>query len=59
MSKSSTQVITGGTVEFVLPVAKHDAPGLVSRVDAQAEEEFGLVPPLTVHSASPEILADI
>jgi AhpD family alkylhydroperoxidase len=56
-SYSVTQRLTGGAIKYVEPVARGRAKGLVAEVYAQAEREFALLPPLTMHSADPDILA--
>lgn len=58
-SQSLTQHITGQAVHYVKPVPRGHATGLVAAVYAQMEEEFALVPPLTIHSPVPEILAGV
>lgn len=60
MSKRSfIQQATGRAIKFVTPVQRRDARGLVATVYAQAEREFALVPPITIFSAAPEILAGV
>ncbi len=57
MSHSFTQKLTGRAVRYVAPVPRGNAVGLVADVYAQAEREFDLVPPVTIHSPVDEILA--
>jgi len=57
--RSLTQHIAGRGVHYVRPVLQNHATGLVAAVYSQAEEEFALVPPLTIHSSVPEILAGV
>jgi hypothetical protein len=40
-------------------VPRGQTTGLVAAVYTQIEEEFALVPPLTIHSPIPEILASV
>lgn len=58
-SQSLTQQITGQAVHYVNPVPRGRASGLVAAVYTQLEQEFALVPPLTIHSPIPEILAGV
>ena len=44
-------------IRHVAPVRYHEATGLVGDVYRQMERDFELVPPLTVHSPVPELLA--
>lgn len=45
-------------VRHVRPVAAHRADGLVARVYAQVEQDFGmLAPPVALHSPAPQVLA--
>jgi AhpD family alkylhydroperoxidase len=49
---------TLGQIRYVSPVLPGHAEGLVGRVYAQAERDFGLVaPPLVLHSPAPAVLA--
>jgi AhpD family alkylhydroperoxidase len=54
---SFIQTMTGGGIRHVEPVRKARASGLVREVYAALEREFALVPPLTILSPSPAILA--
>ncbi|MEQ1541385.1 MAG: carboxymuconolactone decarboxylase family protein [Novosphingobium sp.] len=54
---SLIQTMTGGSVRYLAPVKRAKATGLVAAVYGAIEREFALVPPLTIHSACPEILA--
>lgn len=56
---SFVQNATGRVVRYIKPVPRGDATGLVAAVYDQAENEFALVPPITLHSPAPEILAGI
>ncbi len=47
------------SVRHVRSVARRAATGLVAAVYRQAAREFVVVPPLTIHSAVPEILAGL
>ena len=58
-TQSLTQYITGQVVHYVKPVPSGHAMGLVAAVYTQVEEEFALVPPVTIHSPVPEILAGV
>ena len=44
-------------VRYLHPVPAAAATGLVAEVYAQAEREFGLLPPLPLHSPLPRLLA--
>ncbi|GGK91159.1 alkyl hydroperoxide reductase AhpD [Sphaerisporangium melleum] len=61
MGKVLSRVMLPGVlaqIGHVTPVRPKDADGLVARVYAQAEREFGmLAPPLILHSPAPEPLA--
>lgn len=57
--RSFVQQATGRAVKHLNPVGRNAARGLVAEVYAQAEREFALVPPITIHSAAPEILAGV
>ncbi|MFC4586702.1 carboxymuconolactone decarboxylase family protein [Sphaerisporangium corydalis] len=61
MGKLLSRVMLPGTlsqVRHVSPVRPRDASGLVTRVYAQAERDFGmLAPPLLLHSPAPDTLA--
>lgn len=51
---------TIGQIRYVTPVMPGSADGLVARVYAQAERDFGLVaPPLALHSPAPPALAAV
>jgi len=56
---SFVQNVTGRVVKYIKPVPRGAAKELVARVYDQAEKEFALVPPITLHSPSPEILAGV
>ncbi len=49
----------GGAVRYVRPVSRREAGELVATVYDQIAEEFALVPPMTLHSPVPEILAGV
>lgn len=51
--------LTYRRVDHVIPIRRASATGLVEQVYAQAEREFALAPPLTVHSAAPDMLAAV
>lgn len=51
--------MVGGAVRYVRPVSRKEAGGLVAAVYAQIGAEFALVPPMTLHSPVPEILAGV
>ncbi|MFZ2155471.1 MAG: hypothetical protein WAV72_05040 [Bradyrhizobium sp.] len=46
-------------MKYIKPVPRGEAEGLVASVYRQAEKEFALVPPITLHSPAPEILAGV
>lgn len=50
---------TGRVVKYIKPVPRGEAEGLVASVYKQAEKEFALVPPITLHSQAPEVLAAV
>lgn len=54
---SFIQTMTGSGIRHVAPVRKAEATGLVRDVYASLEAEFALVPPLTILSPSPPVLA--
>lgn len=54
---SFIQTMTGGSVRHLSPVKRAKATGLVAEVYAALDREFALVPPLTIHSVCPEVLA--
>ena len=54
---SFIQTMTGGGIRHVTPVRKAEAKGLVREVYEGLEREFALVPPLTILSPSPAVLA--
>lgn len=54
---SFIQTMTGGSIRHVTPVRKSGASGLTAAVYDSLEREFALVPPLTIHSPCPEVLA--
>ncbi len=58
-SLSLPERLTGHAIKYVEPVPRAEATGLVSSVYAQVAEEFEIVPPLTIHSVVPEILAGV
>ncbi len=45
-------------IHYIKPVHYRDAQGLVATVYDQMLREFQLVPPITIHAAVPELLAD-
>ncbi len=49
----------GRGVQYVGLVPRRSATGLIAEVYAQAEREFQLAPPLTVHSPAPRLLAAV
>jgi AhpD family alkylhydroperoxidase len=49
--------VAATAVRHVTPVPPGEAQGLVARVYAQARADFLLVPPFTIHSSVPEVLA--
>ena len=51
--------MVGGAVRYVRPVSRGEASGLVAAVYEQIAGEFALVPPMTLHSPVPEILAGV
>jgi hypothetical protein len=51
------QALTHQRIKYVTPVAYGRAEGLVAAVYRQMGEEFAIVPPLTICSPVPEILA--
>ncbi|MGE0283484.1 MAG: hypothetical protein AB7P20_23115 [Rhizobiaceae bacterium] len=57
--RSLQETLTGGSVRRITPVPSGAAIGLAAEVYAQARNEFALVPPLTIHSVVPEILAGV
>jgi AhpD family alkylhydroperoxidase len=48
-----------GRVRYVRPVPRDEAEGLVARVYEQMEADYELVPPITLHSAAPELMAAV
>lgn len=54
---SFIQTMTGGGIRHVTPVRRAEAQGLVREVYQGLEREFALVPPLTILSPSPAVLA--
>lgn len=50
---------TPGRLKHIRPVGRKEARGLVSLVYQQVEAEYQLVPPLTLHSAVPELMAAV
>jgi AhpD family alkylhydroperoxidase len=57
--RSLQERLTSSSVRHITPVPSGAATGLVAEVYAQARNEFALVPPLTIHSVVPEILAGV
>lgn len=51
--------LTRRVIEHVSPVRLGDAVGQVRQVYEQAEREFALAPPQTVHSVAPELFAAV
>jgi AhpD family alkylhydroperoxidase len=56
---SLVESLTRGVIEHVSPVRLGDAVGQVRLVYEQAEREFALAPPLTVHSVDSQLLAAV
>jgi hypothetical protein len=54
---SFIQTMTGGSVRHLNPVKRAKATGLVAEIYAALDREFALVPPLTIHSVCPDVLA--
>ncbi len=48
-----------GRVRYVRPLPRDKAEGLVARVYEQMEADYELVPPLTLHSSAPELMAAV
>lgn len=53
------QELAPKSIHYVPPVKHNQAQGLVARVYEQMIRDFQLVPPLTVHSPVPELLAGV
>lgn len=58
-NRTLQEKLTGGSVRRITPLPSGAASALVAEVYAQARNEFALVPPLTIHSVVPEILAGV
>lgn len=56
---SLVENLTLRVIEHVAPVRRDNAVGQVRQVYEQAEREFALAPPLTVHSVDPPLLAAV
>ncbi|MBU2588177.1 MAG: carboxymuconolactone decarboxylase family protein [Alphaproteobacteria bacterium] len=56
---SFIQTMTGGSVRYLEPVKRTQAKGLLAQTYEAIEREFALVPPLTIQSACPEVLAGL
>lgn len=56
---SFVQSATARTVKYIKPVPRGAASALVAAIYRQAEREFALVPPITLHSPAPDILAGV
>ena len=59
ISASFVQIAAGRAVKYIKTVSRGEASGLVASVYLEAEREFALVPPLTLHAPAPEILAGV
>ncbi len=46
-------------VHYIEPVAYDDAQGMVATVYHQMQRDFELVPPITIHSPIPDLLAGV
>ena len=56
---SIIQTMTGGSIRHLVPVPRSRTKGLLAETFVAIEREFALVPPLTIHSACPEVMAGV